>query len=190
MKRSTESKTKRDDILEVASRLFYEQGYHQTGVQQIIKEADAAKGTFYTFFKSKEELGVAWLKARHVVWNQWLEDAVKPKRTARAKILAAFDFLESWMGECDFRGCAFLNTLAETPEPDSPLRKQVREHKQGLHDFFRSLVNEHHASLTAAQQEQIATTIFLLFEASIVHMQNFRSDWPLQAAKKQVTTLL
>jgi hypothetical protein len=94
------------------------------------------------------------------------------------------------MGECDFRGCAFLNTLAETPEPDSPLREQVREHKQGLHDFFRSLVNEHHASLTAAQQEQIATTIFLLFEASIVHMQNFRSDWPLQAAKKQVTTLL
>jgi len=185
-----EQKTKRDDILEVVSRLFYEQGYHQTGIQQIIQEAGAAKGTFYTFFKSKEVLGVAWLKARHHTWNKWLKNAVEGKRTARAKILAAFDFLETWMADCDYRGCAFLNTLAETPEPESPLRAQVLDHKQELREFFRELVDEHHTALSAAQREQIAATIFLLFEASIVHMQNFRAPWPAQVSKKQAAALL
>ncbi|QYY34323.1 TetR/AcrR family transcriptional regulator [Ruficoccus sp. ZRK36] len=185
-----EHKTKRDNILEVASKLFYEQGYHQTGIQQIIQQAGAAKGTFYSFFKSKEELGVAWLKARHHTWNKWLHDAVDTKRTPRTQILAAFDFLEQWMADCDYRGCAFLNTLAETPEPDSPLRKQILDHKQGLLDFFQSLVDKHQPDLPRAQREQTANTLFLLFEASIVHMQNFRAPWPAQTAKQQANNLL
>ncbi len=190
MKANQERRTKRDDIMEVASKLFYEQGYNQTGIQQILQEADAAKGTFYGFFKSKEELGVAWLKERHITWNGWLHAAIDNKTTPRAKILAAFDFLGEWMQKCDFRGCAFLNTLSETPEPDSPLRAQITQHKTELHELFQSLVNEHHAALPKAKRDQIAATIFLLFEGSIVHLQNFRQEWPLVAAKKQVLNLL
>ena len=93
MQKGSEQSTKRDEILDVASRLFYEQGYNKTGVQQIIAEAGAAKGTFYSHFKSKEDLGIAWLKARHITWNSWLNDAIRNKRSARAKIVGIFDFL-------------------------------------------------------------------------------------------------
>lgn len=191
MKASTGThKTKKDDILEVASRLFYEQGYNQTGIQQIIQEAGAAKGTFYTFFKSKEELGVAWLKARHFTWNRWLHDFVAPKKTAGEKITAAFDFLGKWMQDCDFRGCAFLNTLGETPHQDSPLRLEISQHKRELHEFFRQLVDAHHANKSEADRAQTAATLFLLFEGTLIHLQNFREDWPLLAAKAQVRSML
>jgi hypothetical protein len=66
-------KSKRDELLEIASRLFYEQGYHRTGVKQIIDEAGIAKGTFYSHFKSKEDLAVAWLKLRHTSWNSMMD---------------------------------------------------------------------------------------------------------------------
>jgi AcrR family transcriptional regulator len=181
---------KRDEILRVASRLFYEQGYHRTGIQQIIEEAGAAKGTFYASFKSKEDLGIAWLMARHQTWSGWLQEALVGKRTPQAKILGAFEFLGNWMRDCDYRGCAFLNTLGETPQPESPLRLEIARHKRDLHDFFRHCVADHYPDRSEAEREQIATTLFLLFEGTLVQMQNFRAQWPLHAALRQVESLL
>jgi len=186
----TEKKTKRDDILEVASRLFYEQGYHQTGIAQIIQEAGTAKGTFYTFFKSKDELGLAWLKQRHVIWSHWMKEAIATKRSAKTKILGLFEFLGSWMSSCNYRGCAFLNTLAEVPNVENPMRKEIAAHKRSLLRYIRSLVDEHRPEATEGQQEQLAGAIFLLFEGSLLQLENFREDWPLEIARKQVCELL
>jgi AcrR family transcriptional regulator len=47
---------RRTEIIETAERLFLEHGYEETPVEMIIKEIGIAKGTFYHYFKSKEEL--------------------------------------------------------------------------------------------------------------------------------------
>lgn len=190
MQTNTRSAPKRDEILEVASRLFYEQGYTRTGIQQIIQEAGTAKGTFYSHFKSKEELGLAWLKARHQTWNGWLHDAIKSKRSAGAKLRGIFEFLGDWMGNCDYRGCAFLNTLCELPECDSDLRVEIANHKQELRELFQSLLAEHQPDWPKAKAETTGTTLFLLFEGTLIEMQNFRDQWPLEAAKRQVDSML
>ena len=190
MPSSSRISPKRDEILEVASRLFYEQGYHQTGVQQIISEADTAKGTFYSHFESKEALGLAWLKARHLTWNGWLEESIRSRATAEEKILGIFDFLGQWMKDCDYRGCAFLNTLCEIPASDDALREEIRDHKQDLYGRFRILVAEHFPNEPKSRTDQIASTLFLLFEGTLIEMQNFREEWPIKAARKQVKSLL
>ena len=51
-------------------------------------------------------------------------------------------------------------------------------------------VADHYPDRSEAEREQIATTIFLLFEGTLVQMQNFRDHWPLQAALRQVESLL
>lgn len=40
----------REKILHTASRLFQLQGYHATGLNQIVKESGAPKGSLYHFF--------------------------------------------------------------------------------------------------------------------------------------------
>lgn len=190
MQKGSEQSTKRDEILDVASRLFYEQGYNKTGVQQIIAEAGAAKGTFYSHFKSKEDLGIAWLKARHITWNSWLNDAIRSKRSARAKIVGIFDFLGRWMADCDYRGCAFINTLCEMPDGDAALREEIANHKNGLRQLFQTLAAEHHSNLPKQETDLLGSTMFLLFEGSLVEMQNFREQWPVDAAKLQLESML
>lgn len=190
MPTSYRTSPKRDEILEVASRLFYEQGYHQTGIQQIISEADTAKGTFYSHFESKEALGLAWLKARHLTWNGWLEKSIQSRATADKKILGIFDFLGQWMKDCDYRGCAFLNTLCEIPASDDVLRDEIRDHKRDLRERFQALVAEHHPDQPESRTDQIGSTLFLLFEGTLIEMQNFREQWPIEAARKQVKSLL
>ncbi|MGB5824754.1 MAG: TetR/AcrR family transcriptional regulator [Proteocatella sp.] len=46
---------RRDEILDAAERLFYSKGFERCTVNDILKEVDIAKGTFYHYFKSKEE---------------------------------------------------------------------------------------------------------------------------------------
>lgn len=47
---------RRNEILEVAEQLFYAKGFERCTVNDILKEVDIAKGTFYHYFKSKEEV--------------------------------------------------------------------------------------------------------------------------------------
>ena len=185
------AKSKRDEFLEIASGLFYEQGYHRTGVKQIIDQAGIAKGTFYSHFKSKEELAVAWLKARHNTWNSWMVDFMAEKGGSPSdRILATFDFLEDWMQSCNYRGCAFVNTLTETPEGDSPLRVEIENHKRDLLAIIRGLIATHFANESEDEITQIARTLYILFEGALIEMQNFRDVWPAQAAREQVRRLL
>lgn len=47
-----------DDILEKGEELLRQQGYNNTGIEDILKACGIPKGSFYNFFKSKEDFGV------------------------------------------------------------------------------------------------------------------------------------
>lgn len=47
---------RRQEIIEAAQRLFDSDGYTKTSVETIIREAGIAKGTFYYYFKSKQDI--------------------------------------------------------------------------------------------------------------------------------------
>jgi len=47
---------KRENILKVSLKLFMEKGFNQTSIEEITKLAGISKGSFYTYFKSKEDL--------------------------------------------------------------------------------------------------------------------------------------
>ena len=53
----------RNLILDAAATLFPKMGYSQTSVDDIVKEADVVKGTFYYHFTSKEEVFMALRKS-------------------------------------------------------------------------------------------------------------------------------
>ena len=47
---------RKQELLQIAYRLFLSQGYENTSVDQIIEEAGIAKGTYYYYFQSKEQM--------------------------------------------------------------------------------------------------------------------------------------
>lgn len=51
-----DASTRRTELLDLAQRLFLQDGYDSTPIARIIEEAGIAKGTFYHHFKSKAEL--------------------------------------------------------------------------------------------------------------------------------------
>ena len=49
-------KERKKEFVNTAKKLFFTQGYEQTSVDSIIKEIGLSKGSFYYYFKSKEDL--------------------------------------------------------------------------------------------------------------------------------------
>jgi AcrR family transcriptional regulator len=47
---------RRQELVEVAERLFAEKGYEDTAVSDIVREIKVGQGTFYHYFRSKEDI--------------------------------------------------------------------------------------------------------------------------------------
>ncbi|MGA5661741.1 TetR/AcrR family transcriptional regulator [Bacillus bombysepticus] len=69
-----EYEERRKEILETAERLFLTKGFTKTTVNDILKEIGIAKGTFYHYFKSKEEV------MDEIIMRIIKEDVTKAKR--------------------------------------------------------------------------------------------------------------
>ena len=62
---------RKEQILKVAEKMFSQKGYYETYVEDIIKEAKVGKGTFYRYFKSKEDLYTTLLKKILFNWEKY-----------------------------------------------------------------------------------------------------------------------
>lgn len=59
----TQAHETKQRLLHTAQKLFYARSYEDVGVQEICREADVKKGSFYHFFPSKRDLTLAMLDA-------------------------------------------------------------------------------------------------------------------------------
>lgn len=163
----TKTKTKsaapaRERILEAARRLFYRNGIRATGIDAIIAEAGVAKMSFYNNFPSKDDLVRAFLAARHESWMAAFSGRME--RHIEERGLAALAFaLDEWFAEPDFRGCAFINTVAEFgQEFEGAMR-----HKVELEDYVRGIATR----LGLSAPERVAGEAMIVIEGAIVRAQ-------------------
>ena len=69
-----EASERKNEILDVAERLFYERGYDNTSTNDILAEIGIARGTLYYHFKSKEDILDAMIER---VLNKTISNAKK-----------------------------------------------------------------------------------------------------------------
>jgi AcrR family transcriptional regulator len=177
-------------IIETACRLFYVQGYNNTGINQILDEAKVAKASLYQHYKSKEDVGIEYLKLARAEWFEGLDQWTTKKNTSSQKVLACFDFLEYALTHNEYRGCKFINILAELADGSSAIRQQVVEHKSKLREYIKNYVNEARREQGLEKSENIGDAVYLLFEGAIVESKIYKDAWPTKTAKKIVKTLI
>ncbi len=82
---------RRNEILDAAERLFYSKGYEKCTVNDILKEVNIAKGTFYYYFKSKEEvLDAVILRYIDIVISRANEILTKDDISPEEKLMRTF----------------------------------------------------------------------------------------------------
>jgi AcrR family transcriptional regulator len=168
----------KDRILETADRLFYLQGIRAIGVDTIAAEIGISKRTLYNHFPSKDALISAYLERRFV------QPRPSDKPPAE-QILATFDSLERRFASKDFRGCPFVNAVAELGTEDQSVRKIAVAFKESRRLWFRDLLV--HLGVTDA--EALATQLALLVDGSIAQ-DLVRNDPAMARAAKEAARVL
>jgi len=176
----------RDRILVAASKLFYQEGVKNVGIDRIIAESGVAKMSLYNHFKSKDALIAAWLQQRDENWRTWFQSAVEQLATEPSdRLLAIFDVLKDWFEQSDFRGCAFINSTVELADPEHPGYQISLKHQQTISAYILSLVN----AAGLPNPDRLTQQLLVLVEGAIVvAMMQQNSETALQA--KQAASIL
>jgi AcrR family transcriptional regulator len=125
-------------LLDTATRLFYAHGVHAVGIDRIIADADVAKASFYKHFPSKEDLVLAYVREQDELGRAAV--ASLPDQPPRQMLLTLFDRIDEAARQPGYRGCPFLNAAAEYPDPASPVRQAIDEHRRWVRDGFKELL--------------------------------------------------
>lgn len=72
---------KREEIIEAAKKLIMQKGYRKTSVEDITNEVGIAKGSFYTYFKSKDFLIETLLSEKGVAHKEIMGNLIKKSNT-------------------------------------------------------------------------------------------------------------
>src|ERR1700746_3434871 len=153
---TTEKIDMKERILQTADRLFYLRGIRAIGVDTIAAEVGISKRTLYNHFPSKDELIAAYLKRRFVI-------ASPSEKPAIDQILGYFDALERRFSAKNFRGCPFVNAVAELGPEDRAVKKIAVAFKEARRLWFRDLL----ALLDVEDKEALATQLVVLVDGAI-----------------------
>jgi AcrR family transcriptional regulator len=175
----SEKPSMNERILETADRLFYLRGIRAVGVDTIAAEIGISKRTLYNHFPSKDELIAAYLERRFT-------RAPASDKPPVDQILGTFDRLERGFASKGFRGCPFVNAVAELGAEDQSVKKIAIAFKESRRIWFRDLLRQ----LNVADAEGLATQLTLLVDGSIA--QDLVRDDPsmARAAKEAARVLL
>jgi AcrR family transcriptional regulator len=168
----------KERILATADRLFYLRGIRAIGVDTVAAEIGISKRTLYNHFPSKNALISAYLERRFV----------RPRASDKPpaeQILATFDSLERRFSARDFRGCPFVNAVAEMGAEDRGVRKIAIAFKESRRLWFRDLL----VRLGVTEPEALATQLALLVDGAIAQ-DLVRNDPAMARAAKEAATVL
>ena len=185
--------TAKDKILKAAADLFYRQGYNATGVQQIIDQAGVSKGAFYSHFKTKDELGLQYLKDRSIEEMNQLRAMLLVIESPLERYLQFTPLMKEWARATNYRGCAFTNMAAEVPDGSSPIRAEAKHHYEEFRTIIKDMIQELIDSARKYRQldHQFVSDQFLMIQiGALTNAEIFQDVWPFEHAEKAVKILI
>ncbi|WP_422928719.1 TetR/AcrR family transcriptional regulator [Singulisphaera sp. PoT] len=124
--------------LEAATRLFWETGYSNTSLRDLLKQMKIGEGSFYNLFKSKKNAYIECLIYYNATVNGPRGGAVSAASTAAAGIRALFEAVLDCLDDPETPSRACLMASSITPEVLA--EPELREYIQNQMSIFVRLI--------------------------------------------------
>lgn len=133
MARSCEKEKKRERILKKSWELFKKNGYEETKIERITKEVGISKGSFYTYFKTKEDVLFSILEKIEIE----IENSINDIDTSEEPSKVLYNLLEK-------RVELFLGYVQNMKLENLYIMKsgQINEFKNKITVFYTTFIKE------------------------------------------------
>ncbi|PJZ00327.1 TetR family transcriptional regulator [Bacillus vallismortis] len=126
-------------IIDAAVQVIAENGYHQSQVSKIAKQAGVADGTIYLYFKNKEDILISLFKEKMGQFIERMEEGIKEKRTAKEKL--ALVISKHFTLLADDHNLAIVTQL-ELRQSNLELRQKINEILKGYLNILDGILTE------------------------------------------------
>ncbi len=143
----SQSVSTREKLIRAAIKVFSEKGFFNTKVSDIVKEAGVAQGTFYIYFKSKEEI---FLKIVEFVESQ-IDEIIERYKAMKENVREIiFLFAEETFTLLNqFKEVAYIFFFQLLCMQDELREKYINTHRKFV-QFYQELLSDYKDSRTLA----------------------------------------
>ncbi|AKO93661.1 TetR/AcrR family transcriptional regulator [Priestia filamentosa] len=180
----------RDVILHTASELFQRQGYHGTGLNQIIEKSGAPKGSLYYHFPNgKEEIAIEAIK----LMGQHILESAREDLSEKDTAIEAFQHHVAKIADVfDGKACVDGLQIGLIASEMASSHESIRLVCKSAYEDWQALYTEclQRFDFETERAKELAVVINSLLEGASILAQTNESGWPLRAVAKQLPALL
>jgi len=174
----------RDRLLAAGTTLFGKKGFNGCGLSEVLQVAGVPKGSFYHYFSSKEEFGVAVIERARDEHLDELKPVLADRRlTPVARLRTIF---ERARAECAETGptveCIIPKLALETGSLSEPVHAAVKCAYQQWCALMAQVIREGQAAGEIDRKhdaDRLANVLVMLWEGAAIRMQIDRNVSPL-----------
>lgn len=177
--------TTKDKLIDAAVALFAMKGFNNTGIAEILTQVGVPKGSFYHYFKSKEDLGLAVIDHYGDILCEGLATSLRTTPgTPLFRLRQYFETVLAYFGEHFGRcNCLLGNLGQELALQSDTMRQAIDRHYRRVELLIAQCLGEAKAvgELDASADESLlAQQLFAAWEGCLIRAKLEQTTQPLQ----------
>ncbi|HEX6884209.1 MAG TPA: TetR family transcriptional regulator C-terminal domain-containing protein [Planctomycetota bacterium] len=175
----------RERLLEVGAQAVAEKSFNACGLTEILKRAGVPKGSFYHYFASKEDFGVALIERQMALHLETLGPILSDRRKKPlARLRAVFEFgREECIQHGSERQCLIAKMALETGQLSPTVHAALQLAYDQWTAILARVVREAQAEgeiVLSHDPERLASILVMLWEGATIRSQIDRSLQPVE----------
>ena len=177
--------TTKDRILDAGAEIIHQKGYNHTGIQEILSAAKVPKGSFYNYFKNKEDFGLQIIDRFQCHFDQMAKNILEGTSIAPLKRIDLFlrTSMDHFQSTDYTGGCPIGNLAQEMGDLSSAFRKKLSEAMEAMVEVYsRVLAEAQRAGEISAHLDIDAAAYFIVagWHGAIIQMKLLKDLAPLE----------
>jgi TetR/AcrR family transcriptional repressor of nem operon len=170
----------------VGAHIMHLKGYNHTGIQEILDAAGVPKGSFYNYFKSKEDFGLKVIDYFVDYFNHFTDGITSDSSLSPLeKIRRILEQFASFFESKDYAyGCPVGNLSQEMGDLSPAFREKLKEALDKMADIYAQLLKEAQArGEISVSIDPIETAYFIVssWHGALIRMKVEKSSEPLMS---------
>jgi TetR/AcrR family transcriptional repressor of nem operon len=184
MKAPSKETSAREKLLEAGAQVIAEKSFNGCGLAEILERAGVPKGSFYHYFESKEDFGVALIEQACADYTELLQPIVGDRRRPPLERLrAVFQFSRE---ECLANGaaceCVITKLAMESSRLSDSVQAALKYAYQQWSALLARVIREAQSAGEIGREhdpDRLADVLVTLWEGATIRMQVERSVKPI-----------
>jgi TetR/AcrR family transcriptional repressor of nem operon len=177
-------------LIDCATAILTEKGFSRTGIDEILKQVNVPKGSFYHYFKSKEDFGAAVIDNYANYFGNKLDRFFNDEElTPLARLNGFIEDAKLGMEQYHYaRGCLIGNLGQELSQLDDPFRHQIEsvflDWEKRLSQLFKQAQRAGEVA-NDIDCADLASYFWIGWEGAVLRAKLVKNKKPLQTFQQQ-----